>query len=166
MNDWEWEEERKNNKKTHVSQFQMELISSEGCSGIGWKGHLALPRATLGRVSKHHWTSVQMVSGQLLAPESLVRADQWVISKTRSSTDSYKWRKGRFTSKGKPEWPPGICETSYWSEEWNPVAVSNTQRAWSRVIRRKNYKVVGPLAQTQEHKTFITLRHCNSLNTP
>lgn len=157
--------EKQGGGKKPVSQFQMELISNENCNGMGWKSPLDLGRVTLRTVSKHHWTFLQLVSRWLLAPDSLVRADRWVISKTRSSTDSYKLWKGRFTWKSKPEWPPGIFETLHWSKLWILVVVSNIQRAWSEVMRGGNYKVVGILAQTQAHGTCITPRHCNSLDT-
>ena len=123
------EEEKK------VSQFQTELISNESWDGMEWKSQPDLPRAALRRVSKHHWVSLQLVSSWSLAPDSLVRTHRWVISKTRSSTDSYKSWKGRFTWKSKPEWPPGISETSHWSKQWNPVVVSSTQRASRKAIR-------------------------------
>ena len=136
-------------EKQKVSQFQTELMSNESWDGMEWKSQADLPRAALKRASKPHWESLQLVSSWSLAPDSLVRTHRRVISKTRSSTDSYKSWKGRFTWKSKPEWPAGISETSHWSKQWNQLLLAANKGPQGKQSGGKNYKVVGILAQTQ-----------------
>ena len=142
--------EREEEKK--VSQFQTELISNESWDGMEWKSQPDLPRAALRRVSKHHWVSLQLVSSWSLAPDSLVRTHRWVISKTRSSTDSYKSWKGRFTWKSKPEWPPGISETSHWSKQWNPVVVSilDPEKSHPRELKKLQIDIINNTQKSTE----------------